>query len=83
MPAMDEIATRLTTCFQIVFPELPVSEIPAVRQDSVAAWDSVAAITLMNVIEEEFGVAVDFDQLAELDSFERLHDHLRHQIPAA
>jgi acyl carrier protein len=60
----------------MVFPDLPEAEIPAATQASVAAWDSVAAITLVNVIEDEFGIQVDFDLLADLDSFGRIHEYV-------
>lgn len=77
---MDEIATRLKKCFQTVFPTMSETEIPAASQASVAAWDSVAAITLVNVIEEEFGIQMDFDQLGELDSFGRLCGYLQREM---
>ncbi len=82
---MDEITTRLVRCFQNVFPTMPESEIQSATQASVAAWDSVAAITLVNVIEEEFAIQVDFDLLPELDSFGRIRDYLSRemQIPAS
>jgi acyl carrier protein len=77
---MDPITLRLTTCFETVFPDLPVEEIPAASQATLAAWDSVAAITLVNVIEEEFGIEMDFDQLADLDSFRRVRDYLGREV---
>ncbi len=77
---MDEITTRLITCFQNVFPNMPEDEIPAASQATVAAWDSVAAITLVNVIEEEFGIQVDFDLLPELDTFARIRDYLSREM---
>lgn len=73
---MNTIRDRLVVCFQTVFPDLPEAEIPMAAQASVVAWDSVAAITLVNVIEDEFGIEVDFDLLAELDSFGRVHEYL-------
>jgi acyl carrier protein len=73
---MDAIKDRLVTCFQTVFPDLPEAEIPAATQASLAVWDSVAAITLVNVIEDEFGIQVDFDLLAELDSFDRIREYV-------
>jgi acyl carrier protein len=73
---MDSIANRLTNCFRTVFPNLPETEIPAASQATVPAWDSVNAIMLVNVIEEEFEIQMDFDRLAELDSFSRIHDYL-------
>jgi acyl carrier protein len=48
---------------------------------SVAAWDSVAAITLVSVIEEEFGILMDLDRLADLDSFEQVLDFVRAEAP--
>jgi acyl carrier protein len=73
---MDAIRDRLVACFQTVFPDLPEAEIPAATQALIAAWDSVAAITLVNVIEDEFGIEVDLDLLAELDSFSRIHEYV-------
>ncbi len=79
---MDPIATRLSNCFQTVFPDLPAAEIPNAAQSSLAAWDSTAAITLVNVIEDEFGVQIDFDHLADLDSFGKVHNYLSLALPA-
>lgn len=80
---MDTIATRLSSCFQTVFPNLPEAQIPVASQTSVPAWDSTAAIMLVNVIEDEFGIEVDFDRLAELDSFSRIHEYLSKAGPAS
>jgi acyl carrier protein len=77
---MDETKQRLTNCFRVVFPELTETEILAASQESVAAWDSVAAITLVNVIEDEFGVELDLDNLSELDSFAKVNKYLQEQL---
>jgi len=80
---MDDVKAKLVECFQIVFPDLKEKDIPAASQDTVADWDSVAAITLVNVIEEQFGIEMDLDQIAELDSFEKVRAYLeRRQQPA-
>lgn len=76
---MDPIATRLSNCFQTVFPDLPAGQIPSATQKNVAAWDSTAAIMLVNVIEDEFGIQVDFDRLGELDSFASICDYVKEQ----
>jgi acyl carrier protein len=79
---MDETRQRLTNCFQVVFPDLPPEGIATASTATVASWDSVAAITLMNVIEDDFGFEMDLDDLADLDSFEKLYSYLqkRHQV---
>lgn len=77
---MDEIQDRLAKCFETVFPDLPPAEIRGSSQDTVAAWDSVAAITLLNVIEDEFGFQTDFDLLPELNSFNSLLEYVKAQV---
>lgn len=74
---MDDVTTKLIECFQIVFPGLSENKIPSASQDTVAEWDSVAAITLVNVIEEQFGIEMDLDDVADLDSFERVRAYLQ------
>jgi acyl carrier protein len=66
---MNNARERLVSCFQVVFPDLQESQIVVATQQSTPQWDSIAAITLMNVIEDEFAITLDFDELAELDSF--------------
>lgn len=80
---MDEIKARLTKCFEAVFPDLPVPQIPSATQETVPNWDSIAAITLVNVIEEEFSIQMDLDELADLDSFERIAGYLQTALQAA
>lgn len=67
---MSDIETRLQTCFSAVFPALPAAAIPGATQDSVSEWDSVATVTLLTVIEEEFGVTLNFEELEKLTSFQ-------------
>lgn len=77
---MDEIQSRLAKCFERVFPDMPLNLIPGSSQTTVAAWDSIAAITLVSVIEDEFGFQMDFDLLPELDSFERVLSYVKTQV---
>lgn len=79
---MDKSRARLTQCFALVFPDLTDEEIWAASQATVAAWDSVAAITMMNVIEDEFGIAMELDEAAEFDSFERVLQHVSSRVSA-
>lgn len=79
---MDDITTRLSNCFQTVFPDLTPETAPQAAQSTLAEWDSVAAITLANVVEEEFGIEVDFDRMGELDSFTAIRVYLASALPA-
>lgn len=71
-----KVREKLTNCFRAVFPTMPEASIPGASVATVAAWDSVAAITLLHVVEEEFQTEVDLDRLAELNSFESLVEYL-------
>jgi len=77
---MTSTTNRLTNCFQTVFSDLRETEILNASQSSAGSWDSIGAITLMNVIEDEFGIQMDFDRLAELDSFERIQEYLTQEL---
>jgi acyl carrier protein len=74
---MGELENRLVNCFATVFPELDRKEIPPVAIGSLASWDSLAGITLISVVEEEFGVSISPDDMADLISFELILDYLR------
>jgi acyl carrier protein len=79
---MDDVKKRLIGCFQIVFPDLPESEIPLLSQATAANWDSVSAITLLNVLEDEFAIEMDLDQVGDLDSFEKIYTYLQQRLQA-
>lgn len=73
---MPDVGTRLVGCFLTVFPELTEADIRSASQDRIEQWDSVAAITLVNVIEEEFSTQIDYDHLPDLDSFAKVLEYL-------
>ncbi len=77
---MDDLNARLIGCFSIVFPDLPDGEIPKASTENTATWDSVAAITLMNVIEDEFQVRLDLEEIAELNSFDKVRTYVQQQV---
>ncbi len=77
---MDTVEQRLESVFATVFPDLSPEQIRTASQDSVETWDSVAAITLMNLIEEAFGIEMDFGDVAELTSFPQLAEYLKGKL---
>lgn len=74
---MPEQEIRLIRCFSSVFPALTPEEIRAASAQSLAAWDSLAAVTLAAVLQQEFSVQIDLLDLPELDSFEAFQTYLR------
>jgi acyl carrier protein len=67
---MTDVETRLTRCFNAVFPNVTASEIHAASVDSVEGWDSLATVTLMAVVEEEFDTTIEPEELEHLQSFD-------------
>ena len=77
---MAEIESRLANCFATAFPELDPQEIPAVSAGSLASWDSLAGITLISLIEEEFNLSISPDDVPDLVSFELILDYLQRTL---
>jgi acyl carrier protein len=76
---VSDVPTRLAGCFAAVFPELGPEEIPRASAASVSNWDSLASITLLSVLEEEFQIQIAPEDLESLVSFELVLDYLRHE----
>ncbi len=69
---MPEQREKLARCFSAVFPALSPQEIAGASPETVEAWDSLASLALLQVIEEEFGVRIDPFELADLAAFDLL-----------
>jgi len=55
----------------------------AATQQTLPDWDSLATITLVGVIEEEFNIRIDFEQMVELDAFAAIAEYLEHAAAAS
>ena len=73
---MNSNQQRVIRCFSNVFPDLPEEEIPRASTASLAAWDSVAHVTLLSSIAEEFGLTFELEDYEELVSYPLIVDRL-------
>jgi acyl carrier protein len=80
---MNNTEERLIRVFETVFPDLRADRITSATQDTIQTWDSVAAITLMNLIEEEFAIQMDFEDLGELTSFHKILTYVNGKLAQA
>lgn len=71
-----ELDQRLLGCFQAVFPKEAPESLQSASAATLEAWDSVAAITLVTVVGQEFGIEIDLDDLGELQSFDAFRQYL-------
>jgi acyl carrier protein len=79
---MSEQGDRLVRCFASVFPTLSEGEIRASDVVPLFDLDSLAGVTLVTLIDQEFGVNVDLADLLELGSFEAISQFLRKLNPS-
>ena len=74
---MNNIEQRVGECFANVFPDIQRSQIVNASTASIQAWDSVAHITLLSAISEEFGVEFEVEDYEELTSYPAIVDYLK------
>jgi len=79
---VTESQDRLVRCFSSVFPTLSEAEIRASDVVPLFDLDSLAGVTLVTLIDQEFGVNVDLPDLLELGSFEAISQFLRKRNPS-
>lgn len=76
---MPNLAARLRQCFATLFPDLTQDAIGKASVDSVSGWDSVAMVTLVSLIEEEFATSIPLEDLDQFTSFPQIEAYLRNR----
>jgi acyl carrier protein len=74
---MDETQIRLANCFLSLFPTLTPAEIQKATPNTVPGWDSLSSLTLLTLVGEEFNLEMDFDELLEGLSYQRILEYLQ------
>jgi acyl carrier protein len=69
---MNGIEARVTQCFANVFPDLHAGEIRGASTDTLEAWDSVAQITLLTAVSEEFSIDFEPEDYVDLISYPQI-----------
>jgi acyl carrier protein len=73
---MSELDHKLERCFQAVFPDLPRAELRAATAHGTPGWDSTSLLMLMSVVEEEFSIVVEIEDLEQWTSFAAIAEYL-------
>jgi acyl carrier protein len=73
---VSDTRTRLVQCFAVVFPEIPAGQLPAAAVETTPGWDSVNAVVLLSVVEEEFEIGIPAEEMGRLTSFEAILGYL-------
>ena len=77
---MQDLEQRLVRCFSSVFPELSEEQIRSATIDSVPDWHSLASVTLVSLVQEEFGLQVSLSDLPNLISFSAVQNYVQRLI---
>jgi acyl carrier protein len=76
VPPVANLDERLAQVFEATFPDLSPDAIPTASIETVEDWDSLQSVTLMTLLEEEFGIVILPFDLAELGSFDAARAYL-------
>lgn len=77
---MTDIESRIAQCFQNVFPDVALEDLPRASQASLTQWDSVAHVTLLLSIAEEFQIELDEEVFPSLTSYLLVLDFVERSV---
>jgi len=71
------IDDRLVRCFSSVFPQLTEDQIIGADVGLLNNMDSLTGVNLVSLIDEEFCLDLDFEDLLRLGTFEAIQRYIR------
>ena len=74
---MNTLNARLEKCLLTAFPSLSMEEISRASVHSVAEWDSLALVTLVSLVEEEFAFRIRAEDIEHFVSYELILNYLQ------
>jgi acyl carrier protein len=80
---MSNIEQRVAQCFLNVFGDLQEKDLPRASQASMPRWDSVAHVTLLSAVAEEFDLELDEESFERLTSYPLIVDFVESRIGKA
>jgi acyl carrier protein len=80
---MTDIQSRVAACFMGVFPDLAEGDVTRASQSSLSQWDSVAHVTLLSAIAEEFQIELDEESFESLASYLLIVDFVEDRLGQA
>lgn len=73
---MTALKDRLADCFSAVFPNRSREELLTASRESIPEWDSLASVTLLMLLQQEFNLDIPLTELENLDSFQAMFDYV-------
>jgi acyl carrier protein len=76
---MDSVQARLATCFRAVLPKYS-GDIAHAHPAADGDWDSLATVTLLALIQEEFNIQIPAEALEQFGSFQTAEHYIRSRL---
>jgi acyl carrier protein len=73
---VSDLDDRLLACLRATFPDVPPAELRTASTETVEQWDSLHAVILMAVLEEEFGARIPTRDYPALRSYKSIQAYL-------
>jgi acyl carrier protein len=67
----SENGNKYVNCFLSVFELESTEKLNLLTYQSIKEWDSVGHMNLISILEEEFDIMLDTDDIIDLSSFEK------------
>ena len=65
---MDEVLERINKVFRTVFSREDLTVTLETSSGDVEGWDSLQHINLISMMEKEFGITFDIDQIVSMET---------------
>ena len=77
---MTDVQSRVARCFLNVFPDLKENDVHRAAQASLPQWDSVAHVTLLSALAEEFQFELEDEAFETMTSYLLVVDFLEDRV---
>ena len=77
---MNNIEQRVAQCFLNVFEDVKEKDLARASQASIPQWDSVAHVTLLSAVAEEFSLELEDESFEALTSYALILDFVEGQV---
>lgn len=74
---MDETEQLVSDCFTATFPQLSPETVCLADVDNVESWDSTQMLTLVAMLQEQFGFSIAEKDIFDLTSYKAVVDYVR------
>ena len=77
---MPDTRERLIQSFLTVFSDITPDQVPNASPETVDSWDSLGTVTLVAVIQEDFGVEFQPEEFPKFTSFSEILAVLKQKL---